>query len=137
MAIDVDAGRRVVFEAGGPASLIDAVEASCAVPGVWPVVTIDGQRYMDGGIPSPANVAVAGETKRIVVIAPLRRGAKRSSAPQREQEALGVPGCVVSPDDEAQAAMGSDVLNPSARAAAAQAGLAQAARVAEAIAAVW
>src|SRR5690606_22512733 len=37
-AIDIDSGEREVFTAAGEASLVDAVEASCAVPGVWPVV---------------------------------------------------------------------------------------------------
>src|SRR5699024_3208413 len=55
-AINIDTGKRTVFQPGGPATLAQAVEASCAVPGVWAPVVIDGERYMDGGFPSPTNV---------------------------------------------------------------------------------
>ena len=37
------------------AGLVDAVAASCAVPGVWPPVTIGGRRYVDGGVRSSDN----------------------------------------------------------------------------------
>ncbi|UNX53263.1 patatin-like phospholipase family protein [Georgenia sp. TF02-10] len=137
VAVDVDSEMRTVFESGGSASLIDAVEASCAVPGVWPVVEIGGNRYMDGGVLSPANVDVAGETDRVVVIAPLARGLKASTAPYRELAALGVPGRVISPDAASKSATGSNPLDPAARASAADAGLDQARRAAEELAAIW
>ncbi|GAA5149396.1 patatin-like phospholipase family protein [Microbacterium pseudoresistens] len=136
-AIDIDSGERVVFTAGGPASLADAVEASCAVPGVWPVVTIDGHRYMDGGMRSPANVDLADGASQAVVIAPMPRAARKDTAAQVELSALGIPGAVLSPDEQSRAAIGTNALDPSARTAAAQAGLAQAVRDADAVAAVW
>ena len=52
-------------------SLVDAVAASCAVPGIWPPVTIAGRRYMDGGVRSAANADVARGHDRIVILNPL------------------------------------------------------------------
>ena len=39
-AVDARTGELVVFDSAGDAGLVDAVGASCAVPGVWPPVTI-------------------------------------------------------------------------------------------------
>jgi NTE family protein len=51
VALDYDSGHRVVF--GHPrfpaADLPDAVMASCAIPGWYAPMTIDGHRYVDGG----------------------------------------------------------------------------------------
>src|SRR5580704_18844898 len=51
-AVDAGTGEFVVFDAAGEASLVDAVGASCAVPGVWPPVTIWNRRFVDGGMRS-------------------------------------------------------------------------------------
>ena len=51
--------------------LTDAVVASCAVPGIWPPVTIGGRRYMDGGVRSSDNADLAAGAARIVVVSPL------------------------------------------------------------------
>ena len=56
-AVRQDDGQRVVFgrdDAHRP-PLADAVAASCAIPGYFSPVTIDGQRYVDGGVHSPTN----------------------------------------------------------------------------------
>ncbi|MCU1460372.1 MAG: putative esterase of the alpha-beta hydrolase superfamily [Acidimicrobiales bacterium] len=56
-AVRLDTGRRVVFgrEDGPPGSVADAVAASCAIPGYFAPVEIDGVRYVDGGVHSPTN----------------------------------------------------------------------------------
>jgi NTE family protein len=53
-------GRRVVFgRAGSPvASLSEAVAASCAIPGYFSPVEVDGEEYFDGGVHSPSNADV-------------------------------------------------------------------------------
>ncbi len=52
-AIDTATGELVVFDSSsGGVDLVDAVAASCAVPGTWPPVTIGDRRYMDGGVSS-------------------------------------------------------------------------------------
>jgi NTE family protein len=57
-AVDMDSGRRVMFgEPDAPdASIADAVEASCAIPGFFRPIEIDGRRYVDGGVWSPTNM---------------------------------------------------------------------------------
>ena len=62
VAMDFQTGRRTTF--GGPRApkvpLAEAVTASCAIPGWFAPVEIDGRRYVDGGMWSPTNVDVAG-----------------------------------------------------------------------------
>ncbi len=55
-----------MFDRDSGVSLIDAVAASCAVPLVWPPMTIDGQRYIDGGVRSVANIDLAKGYERVV-----------------------------------------------------------------------
>ena len=50
--------------------LVDAVAASCAVPVVWPPVTIGDRRFMDGGVGSSANVDVVTDVDVVVMLAP-------------------------------------------------------------------
>jgi NTE family protein len=58
VACDYSTGRRVPFGRidSPPAELADAVAASCAIPGFYHPVTIDGRRYVDGGIYSTSNL---------------------------------------------------------------------------------
>ena len=110
------------------------------VPGVWPPVSINGQRWIDGGMRSAANVDLAAGCERIVVIAPLVRGFRTMPSVARQVAELRSAGravVVVSPDQAALAAIGRNVLDPAHRAPAARAGHAQAASVAADVAAVW
>jgi NTE family protein len=58
VACEYTTGRRTVFgRHGSPsADLADAVAASCAIPGFYRPVAIDGREYVDGGIRSPSNL---------------------------------------------------------------------------------
>jgi NTE family protein len=60
VACDYTTGRRVAFgrEDAPEADLADAVAASCAIPGFYRPVTIEGRRYVDGGIRSTSNLDV-------------------------------------------------------------------------------
>ena len=75
IAMDYDTGRRVAFGRAGapPARLADAVIASCAIPGWFPAVTINGRRYVDGGTCSPTSLdLLAGRgLDEIFVVAPM------------------------------------------------------------------
>lgn len=64
-------GTLEVFSPDSGVDLVDAVTASCAVPGIWPTVSIDGSIYVDGGSFSPTNAHLAVESERVVVIAPV------------------------------------------------------------------
>jgi NTE family protein len=70
-AVRLDTGRRVAFGAHGapPASVGEAVAASCAIPGFFTPVEIGGVRYVDGGCHTPTNLdLVAGLGLDVVVV---------------------------------------------------------------------
>ncbi|WP_433720459.1 patatin-like phospholipase family protein [Actinoplanes sp. CA-051413] len=138
-AVEARTGVVKVFDSESGASLIDAVAASCAVPLVWPPMTVGDRRYVDGGVRSVANVDLARGYERVVVIAPVTAAARRADRPAAQAAALG-PGvrtAVVSPTDAALTAIGRNPLDPSRRAPAARAGRAQAAEVIERVRAAW
>jgi NTE family protein len=138
-AVDAATGERTAFDRDSGVPLVDAVAASCAVPGVWPPVTIDGRRWIDGGVHSPANADLAASCGRIVVIAPTPAGFGPIAGVARQVAELRRHATVVavSPDRAARAAIGRNVLDPAHRAPAARAGRAQAAAVLDAVAEVW
>jgi NTE family protein len=136
-AVDAHTGAATIFDADSGVGLFDAVAASCAVPLVWPPVTINGRRYVDGGVRSVANVDLAAGYGRVVVVAPIASSVRRSDRPAAQAAALGVPHVVVSPDRAARKAIGRNVLDPAFRAASAHAGQAQAATVVDRVRAVW
>jgi len=139
-AVDAHSGAFRVFDRDSGVPLVHAVAASCAVPGVWPPVTIGNSRYIDGGMRSPVNADLAHGHGRVVVLAPSARGIGPLTAvePQvGELRAAGARVVLVTPDAAALTAIGPNVLDPAHRAAAARAGRAQAAAVAAEVAAVW
>ncbi|WFE40372.1 patatin-like phospholipase family protein [Micromonospora sp. WMMD998] len=139
-AVDAASGGFVVFDAGSGVSLVDAVGASCAVPGVWPPVTVDGRRYVDGGVRSPVNADLAAGAGQVVVLAPTSAAVgpmPRLAAQVSALRSAGARVAVVAPDRAARAAIGRNVLDPTRRPASARAGFAQATAVADEVAAVW
>jgi NTE family protein len=138
-ATDSQTGVLRVFDRDSGVDLIDAVSASCAVPLVWPPVEVDGHLYYDGGFPFAANVQLAAGADTVVVLAPVTAGIAPGSSVAAQVTALGpdVQVVVVSPDRAAKAALGRNSLDPAARRASAEAGLAQAERVLARVAAAW
>ncbi len=67
-AVDTATAEFVVWEPGSVADLQHAVASSCAVPMVCPPVTIDGRRYMDGGVRSPLNADLAKGNGAVLVV---------------------------------------------------------------------
>jgi NTE family protein len=72
-AADIDTGVFVAWDKAAGVELHRAVASSCAVPGIFPPVTIGGRRYMDGGVRSPLNADLAAghETAVVVSVMPL------------------------------------------------------------------
>lgn len=137
--VDAETGDLLVLDREGGVPLADAVGASCAVPLVWPPVTINGRRYVDGGVRSVTNADLAAGHQRVVVLAPLSLALRRSTRLSVQIAALGpdVRCLVIAPDGGVRKAMGRNVLDPANRAASARAGRAQAAAVATNTAEVW
>jgi NTE family protein len=71
IATDYQTGRRVAFGSPGAprAELPDGVAASCAIPGFFRAVEIDGRRYVDGGLGSASNLDVLENERLHLVIA--------------------------------------------------------------------
>lgn len=71
-AVRLSDGRRVVFGRDrlpqGSATVSEAVGASCAIPGYYEPVTIDGERYVDGGMHSLCNTDLVAEQGLDVVV---------------------------------------------------------------------
>jgi len=129
-AVDVLTGELRLFDRSSGVSVIDAVAASCAVPGVWPPVTIDGRRYMDGGVRSGDNADLAAGSADIVIISPLGFDSPLPSPlPLRAVVGRlrdgGAEVTVIQPDLASAAAIGINPLDPATRLPAANAGRAQ------------
>jgi NTE family protein len=135
-AIDIATGELVVFDRESGAGLVDAVAASCAVPGAWPPVTIAGRRYMDGGIASPVNLEVARDCKVAVVLSPSGVDAPTAFGPGPAAEIAPFTGptFAVFADEDSLAAFGPNPLDPRCRATSAVAGREQGRREAAAVA---
>ena len=58
-AVDAETGEFVVWNADSKVGLARAVASSCSVPGVYPPITINGRRYIDGGMRSGSNADLA------------------------------------------------------------------------------
>ncbi len=137
-AVDTATGDPVVWDRDAGVPLVLAVAASCAVPGVWPPVTVDGRRYMDGGVRSGTNADLAAGHGVVVILAPIV-GNLLGGSLDEEIASLGPEAkvLVVSPAPAALEAIGPNPLDPSRRAPAVAAGLAQASSVAEAVRHTW
>ncbi|MFF4388592.1 MULTISPECIES: patatin-like phospholipase family protein [unclassified Streptomyces] len=139
-AVDALTGELEAFERGSGGGLLDAVSASCAVPGVWPPVTVAGRRFIDGGIRSATNADLAAGYDRVVILAPISLGSALVPSPSVQADRLREAGArvlLITPSPAARKAFGRNVLDPARRDPAARAGLAQAEEHAAQAAAVW
>jgi NTE family protein len=139
MAVDYDSGRRVAFGCTGapPATLPEAVVASCSIPGWYRPTTIGGRRYVDGGVHSPTSLDLLAEVDldEVYVLAPMasyvvdaprnayarleRRfrwlitiGLQREA---RKVEARGIAVTVLTPGPEDLTAIGANLMDPRRR----------------------
>jgi len=128
-AVDRRRGTRVVFGEPGapPATVADAVLASCSVPWIFAPVEIGGREYVDGGVWSLSNldVAPAGRGAEVLALLPvlgrhgghgplgLARAAGQAAALAEAQvlRARGVAARIVAPDAGVVEAMGPDLMN--------------------------
>ncbi len=141
-AVDAATGDRVVFDRRSGVPLLLAVAASCAVPAIWPPVSIDGHRYIDGGVFSGSNADLAADAGTVLVITPALPGApvftgRELSGELDELTRGGSRVCVVYGDAAAVAAFGADSLSPATRAPAAAAGRTTGRRLAAQVAESW
>lgn len=67
-AVDAVTGRFTVWDAEAGVELDRAVASSCAVPGLFAPITINGRRYIDGGMRSGTNSDLAHGHDRVLII---------------------------------------------------------------------
>lgn len=134
-AVEAGLGELRVFDGSDDTTLLQAVAASCAVPGVYPPVPVGGATYIDGGARSITNADLAAGCDAVLVLAPTDRavGPLRTAA----QQLSTTPHLVITPDVVARAAIGSNVLDVAARPASARAGFAQAVDAVDHVRALW
>lgn len=142
VAVDAVSAEHRVFDNGSGVDFIDAIAASCAVPGTWPAVTIGAHRYMDGGIRSMTNADLATGAQHVIVLAPLGYSESNPvSGHLRAEvallEAAGARVDVIVPDANSTEALGDNVLDPSRRVPSARGGFEQGQALAPALAAAW
>ncbi len=144
VALDYATGRRVVFGHNGAprADLWQAVEASCAIPGLYRPVRINGRLYVDGGVWSPSNLDLLARFDEdedavdvVIALNPMSslspglpntilerierrlRAAmgRRLGREARRLRARGVRMLLVQPEAEDLAAMGINLMDPARR----------------------
>jgi NTE family protein len=142
VAVDTETGETQIFDRFSGIDLVDAVSASCAVPGIWPPVTINGRRYMDGGARSSDNADLALGYARTVIVSPMGTARPEVTGDSLEQQvttlkSAGGKTYVVEPDEASKNAIGLNPLAPETRMPAAKAGRSQGHAIAEDITRFW
>jgi NTE family protein len=142
VAVDAEEGEHRLFDRDSGVDFIDAIAASCAVPGTWPAVVIGGRRYMDGGMRSMTSADFATGAEHVLVIAPFGYSENNPvSGHLRDEvrllEAVGAAVTVIAPDAASVAAIGDNVLDTARVPASAQAGLEQGSAVGPLLLPIW
>ena len=137
--VSVTTGERVAWSSSDGVELVRAVTASCAVPGMFPAITVGEDRYLDGGLWSGSNadLLVGDALPAALFVGPMGVGATglgRLSARMLDHErtALATAGTslsIVEPGDRFTAAA-MQLMDPSRRLEALEIGLAEGAEAA-------
>ena len=144
-AVDAETGEFVVWNAESKVGLARAVASSCSVPGVFPPITINGRRYIDGGMRSGSNADLATGHELVIVVGLRTAGdaamSERMRAPlEKEMQVLRDGGArteLILPDDASVAAFGPNLMDGRVRPAAAKAGIDQGRALAASLKGVW
>jgi NTE family protein len=145
-AVDTASGDFQVWDETSGVDLPHAVASSCSVPGVFPPITINGKRWMDGGMRSGTNADLPTGYDKVLVVA-VRTGAGDAAAVERQKAALerelqvlrddgAVVGLIV-PDEACIAAFGANLMDARRRPETARAGYAQGQRTAAILKPEW
>lgn len=141
-AIDTATGEFVLWSQDTAAPLGRGVASSCSVPAIFPAITIDGRRYMDGGMRSGTNADMAKGHGKVVIVAVMPPAFAPMMLPRLEAEAdviraHGGEALLLVPDAACGEAFGSNLMDSSNREAIARAGFAQGQAEAARVGAFW
>jgi NTE family protein len=146
-AVNAVTGEWVTFDQDSNVPLLLAVAASSAVPGVYPPTTINGDRYIDGGMSSGTNADLAKDNDLVLLIVAEPTMTHPAMGPTMhritfeeelgELKKSGAKFMVITPDRESLNAKGSNPLDASFRHASANAGRQQGHKIAENVKQFW
>jgi NTE family protein len=141
VAVKAQTGELAAFDRDSGVDLVDAVTASTALPGGGPTHTINGTRYINGGVRSAENADLAAGYANVIVLSPF--GGRTGPLPEGQFEGLRrFPGSdlpsqlealrnqgshveLITPDPASQTAMGTNQMDPATRIPTARAGYIQ------------
>jgi NTE family protein len=127
-AVDAEDGGFQMWRAESGVDIVRAVASSCCVPGMVQPISIQGRRYIDGGMRSPTNADLAAGHDLVVVVSPPPDTWPSGRLLAEEIESLKAGGSTVvaiAPDEGSVSALGVDPMDLTRRPGAARAGLAQ------------
>ncbi len=138
-AVNTGTGELTVFNRDSGVELVDAVSASCAVPGIWPTVEINGVHYTDGGVRSLANADVVVGSDPVLILVPTAPVSPvGETITAAELAALGAATVTtVFADTASITAFGQNPLDPAVRPPAAEAGRVQGRELAASLQSIW
>jgi len=151
-AVDTKTGTMCVWDQAAGVPLVAGVASSCSVPGVFPAVSINGSRYMDGGMRTPLNADVAAGHSAVIAVSCLPLALPEGFSNPMFDAILGQIQAELAAVREAGGALetiepgeeflevsgwGANLMEPALAAPAYQAGLRQAVAEADRMRAVW
>ncbi len=145
-AVDTASGDFQVWDEAAGVDLARAVASSCSVPGVFPPITINGRRWMDGGMRSGTNADLPTGYDKVLVVA-VRTNNGDAAALERSKAALdreiqvvkdsGAAVGLIVPDEASATAFGLNLMDARRRPAAARAGYEQGLRTGPLVKPEW
>lgn len=145
-AVDCESGAFRAFDCKQGVPIELAIAASCAVPGLFPTVAIEGRRYTDGGVRSSTSADLASTITPdvVLVLAPMAKGTTgvgALSTRQVELERVGLEAAGASVRvvrlDEATLLLAANSMDPGAAAAVVPNAEAHGRRLADELRAWW
>lgn len=147
-AVDAASGEFITWDRDAGVPLDRAVASSCTVPGVYPPVTINGRRYIDGGVRSATNADLARGYDAVLIVSITMPGANAvpaiAEATQRQLDGeiatLRESGSrveMIVPDEASLQSFGLNLMDFSRREPVAEAGARQGSAEAERLREFW
>jgi len=138
-AIDAETGNLHVFDKDSRTTLINAVNASGAVPGLWPFVTFNEKDWIDGGMVSSTNAHLADCYNKVVILSPMPQkyglvSSVREDVAEMQKESTV---SLIVPNEDSILAIGKNPYDPTHTALSAKAGFNQGLKEVSAIYKIW
>lgn len=138
-AVDAETGDLHVFDKDSGTSLINAVNASGAVPGLWPLVTFNDRDWIDGGMVSSTNAFLADSYDKVIILSPMpqKYGLIPSVKDDAEEIQKRAKVSLIIPDNHSILAIGKNPYDPTHAASSAKAGFEQGIRESAGVYKTW